>query len=94
MRIKAICIIGGGDGCSPARVKLYKNVDVCDANICEEKKAHQQIDLVENMQGEIDNPVNVSKWNNTQNIVIGFDQNFGGDKTIVHYIGIKGEMLR
>jgi hypothetical protein len=46
------------------------------------------------MQGEIDNPVNVSKWNNTQNIVIGFDQNFGGDKTIVHYIGIKGEMLR
>jgi hypothetical protein len=40
MRIKAICVIGGGDGECPARARLYKNVDTVDVNICEEKKPH------------------------------------------------------
>ena len=38
MRLKAICVIGGGDGECPSNVKLYKNVDTVDIDIIEEKK--------------------------------------------------------
>lgn len=36
----------------------------------------------------------MSKWNNTQNIVIGIDENHGGNCTKVHFLGIKGKFLR
>ena len=48
----------------------------------------------ENLDGAIDWPVNMSKWNNTTNIVIGFDENHGGNCTKIHFVGIKGKFLR
>jgi hypothetical protein len=48
----------------------------------------------ENVTGELDYLVNITKFNNVSNIVLGFDENFGAPSTIIKYIGFKGEKLR
>ena len=94
MRVKSICVIGDGDGQAPSKMKLYKNEEAVDINLIEEKKPIQTIDLAENLTGELEYPLNVSKFNNVSNVVIGFDENFGGSKTGIKFIGLKGEKLR
>ena len=46
------------------------------------------------MTGELEYLLNVSKFNNISNIVLGFDENFGAKNTVIKYIGFKGEKLR
>jgi len=79
---------------APKKVKLYKNEETIDINILEEKKPVQVVDLAENLTGEVEYPVNQSKFSNTSSIVLGFDENFGAGKTGVKFIGIRGEFLR
>jgi hypothetical protein len=62
---------------APKKVKLYKNEETIDINILEEKKPVQIIDLAENLTGEVEYPVNQSKFTNTSSIVMGFDENLG-----------------
>jgi hypothetical protein len=50
--------------------------------------------LNENTSGDLDYLVNITKFNNVGNIVLGFDENFGAANTVVKYIGFKGERLR
>ena len=38
--------------------------------------------------------VNITKFNNVSNIVLGFDETFGAANTVIKYIGFKGEKLR
>ena len=38
VRVKALIVIGGSDGASPSRVKIYKNETNVDINIIEDKK--------------------------------------------------------
>jgi hypothetical protein len=94
IKIKAICVIGGEEGSAPAKMKIYKNVEAVDINILEDKKPVQTIDMNENATGELEYLVNVTKFNNVGNLVLGFDENFGAAKTQVKYIGLKGEKLR
>lgn len=54
-------------------MKIYKNVDTVDINIMEEKKPVQEIDMNENITGELDYLLNITKFNNVSNIVLGFD---------------------
>lgn len=94
IKVKSICVIGGEDGTAPSKMKLYKNVEAVDINIMEDKKPIQVIDMNENVTGELEYLVNITKFNNVSNIVIGFDENFGAPNTIIKYIGFKGEKLR
>jgi hypothetical protein len=48
----------------------------------------------ENVTGELEYLVNITKFNNVGNLVLGFDQNFGATSTVIKYIGFKGEKLR
>lgn len=48
----------------------------------------------ENLTGELEYLLNVSKFNNTSNLVLGFDENFGAPSTVIKFIGFKGEKLR
>ena len=73
MRVKAICIIGEPGGQAPSRVKIYRNVDSVDADIMQDRKEVQKLDLAENISGDVDTHVNASKFNNVHNLVLGFD---------------------
>ena len=79
---------------APAKMKLYKNEETIDINIIQEKKCVQEINLAENLTGEVEYAVNQSKFTNVSNLVIGLDENFGAAHTGVKFIGIKGEFLR
>lgn len=94
IKIKALVIIGGEEGAAPSKVKLYKDVEAVDINILEEKKPLQVVDLADNLSGELDYLLNVSKFSNVGNIVLGFDENFGAKSSVLKYIGFKGEKLR
>ena len=93
MRIKSICVIGGPDGSAPSKLKLYKNESNVDADIADEKKPIQVIDLADSHEG-LDYALQVSKFSNVSNLVLGFQENFGADRTQVKFIGLKGELLR
>lgn len=94
IKVKAVIIIGGDEGTAPSNMKVYKNVEAVDINILEDKKPIQTLDLNENVTGELEYLLNVTKFNNTGNIVLGFDENFGARNTVIKYIGLKGEKLR
>ena len=64
---------GGTNGDAPSKMKVYKNEEIVDFNILEDKRPVQIIDLADNPLGEIDYPLNLSKFNNCQNIVLGFE---------------------
>ena len=38
IRVKSIIVIGGSEGTSPSKMKIYKNEEAVDINIVEEKK--------------------------------------------------------
>lgn len=94
MRIKSICVVGGFEGSSPSKLKLYKNENNVDISIIEEKKPIQTIDLAENTEGSVEYPVALSKFTNVSNLVLGFTDNFGASATQIKFIGIRGELLR
>ena len=94
VKVKSVCVAGGVDGLAPSRMKVYKNEEAVDFNIIEEKKAVMTIDLAETPQGEIDYPLNLSKFNNVTSIVLGFEESFGANRTQINFIGLKGAMLR
>ena len=94
VKVKSICVAGGVEGRAPSKMKVYKNEEAVDFNIIEEKKAVMTIDLAENLQGEFDYPVNLSKFNNCTNIVLGFEESFGANLSLINFIGLKGQMLR
>jgi hypothetical protein len=75
-------------------MKVYKNEEIVDFSILEDKRPVQIIDLADSPLGEIDYPLNLSKFNNCQNIVLGFEQNFGGTTSLINFIGLKGQYLR
>ena len=91
VRVKSVCMIGGDDGEAPTKLRLYKNEEAVDINIQEEKKSVQDIELNE---GENEYPVNMTKFNNVSNLVLGIDGSFGGSKSALKFLGIKGERLR
>ena len=79
LRLKFLTVIGGPGGHAPNSVKLYKNEEVVDFSIIEDKKPLNVIDLEENLEGNIDYSMIVSKFNNVTKLVLGFEETFGGD---------------
>ncbi len=39
-------------------------------------------------------PLNITKFSNVSNIIIGVDGSFGGSKSALKFIGLKGDKLR
>ncbi|KAG5113709.1 hypothetical protein JHK82_036978 [Glycine max] len=85
VKIKSISIVGGADGTSPSKMRVFINREGIDFSDAQSMQAIQEWDLVENMQGVLEYQTSVA------NITLHFPENFGGDTTKIHYIGFKGE---
>lgn len=57
VKLSSFCIIGGPEGSSPAKMKLYINQDGLDFDTASERTPVQEFDLAENLSGEIEYPV-------------------------------------
>ena len=91
VRVKCISLVGGDDGEAPQTLKVYKNEQNVDINLQEEKKCLQLIDL---NQGDLEYPLNLTKFGNVSNIILCFDGNFGASHSSLKFIGLKGDRLR
>ena len=72
-------------------MKLYKNEEVVDINIQEDKKPVQEVPLNE---GDLEYLLNVTKFSNTSKLIIGIDGSFGSSRSSLKFVGLKGEKLR
>ncbi|KAH7574324.1 hypothetical protein JRO89_XS03G0282700 [Xanthoceras sorbifolium] len=54
-------------------------------------QAIQEWEGAENLQGALECQTRYSKFQSVASITLHFPENFGGDTTQIHYIGLKGE---
>ncbi|KAK4388765.1 PITH domain-containing protein 1 [Sesamum angolense] len=91
VKLKSISIVGGADGTSPAKMRAFINRDGIDFSDAQNMQPVQEWDLVENLQGVLEYQTRYSRFQSVGNITLHFPDNFGGDTTQIHYIGLKGE---
>lgn len=91
LKLKSIMVVGGENGKSPKKMKIFTNRDDIDFTNVKEIKPIQEWDLSEDIQGQLEYPTKMAKFNNVYSITIYFPQNFGNDVTRIYYLGLKGE---
>ncbi|KAG9154084.1 hypothetical protein Leryth_000580 [Lithospermum erythrorhizon] len=91
VKIKSISIVGGADGTSPSRMRAFINREGIDFSDAQAMQPVQEWELAENLQGILEYQTRYSKFQSVGSITLHFPDNFGGDTTQIHYIGLKGE---
>ncbi|KAK4794489.1 hypothetical protein SAY86_012483 [Trapa natans] len=91
VKIKSISIVGGADGASPSKMRVFINREGIDFSDAQSMQAVQEWDMVENLHGVLEYQTRYSKFQSVANITLHFPDNSGGDTTQIYYIGFKGE---
>lgn len=91
VKIKSIAIVGGADGKSPSKMRVFVNRDGIDFGDAHSMQPVQEWDLEENLHGLLEYQTRYSKFQSVGNITLHFPQSFGADVTQIFYIGFKGE---
>ncbi|MBA0626348.1 hypothetical protein Golax_003535, partial [Gossypium laxum] len=91
VKIKSISVVGGADGTSPSKLRVFINREGIDFSDAQSMQPVQEWELVENLQGVLEYQTRYSKFQSVANITLHFPESFGGDTTQIHYIGFKGE---
>ncbi|KAL6753494.1 DUF1000-domain-containing protein [Haematococcus lacustris] len=92
VKLRAICVIGGGAGSSPSQLKVYTNRDDLDFEAVGALPAVQEWDLqAENPGGVLEYPTQVHKFNGVYSLDLYFTGNFGAEATEIQFIGFKGD---
>lgn len=91
VKLQALTVIGGPDGASPDKLKVFINRDDMDFGMAADLAPVQEWDLVENFNGTMEYPMQVSKFNGVHSIDLYFPSNFGADGTEITFIAFKGE---
>ncbi|TDH73602.1 hypothetical protein CCR75_008456 [Bremia lactucae] len=90
--IKSICISGSaGDGNHPKAIKMFTNRSDMDFSNVNELQAQQKLELIEDDTGNLYYPLQMRKFQGVSSLTLFVESNYGGDKTKIYYIGIKGE---
>eukprot|EP00475_Leptophrys_vorax_P038015 TRINITY_DN66284_c0_g1_i1.p1 TRINITY_DN66284_c0_g1~~TRINITY_DN66284_c0_g1_i1.p1 ORF type:complete len:210 (+),score=24.84 TRINITY_DN66284_c0_g1_i1:142-771(+) len=91
VKLKSIAVIGGADGCSPARMRAFINREDIDFSIVNDLTPTQEWTLTENLGGELEYTTKYARFQGVSSLTLHFPDNFGGDCTRIHFIGLKGE---
>lgn len=89
VKLRSMTMVGGEDGTSPAKVKLFVNKENPDFELAEEK-ATQELDCVENPEGELPYMLSPSKFSVTWSITLLVTLNHGADNTKIYGISFEG----
>ena len=87
--IKSIKIIGGEDGTSPNKVKLYVNSTNPDFDLLEGTPTYQ-IDTVENPNGRVEYNLPQFKFGAVWNLTLIVPSCLNSDHSKIYFIGFKG----
>ncbi|CAM6015630.1 unnamed protein product [Sphagnum balticum] len=91
VKIKSISIIGGSDGTSPSKMRVFMNRDDVDFSAAADLLPIQEWELAENPHGEIEYLTKYAKFQGVASLTLHFPRNFGANATCIHYIGLRGE---
>ncbi|CEM35675.1 unnamed protein product [Vitrella brassicaformis CCMP3155] len=90
-KISSLHVIGGTDGTSPSRIKLYTNREDIDFTNVHDIACTQEVELVEDYCGAVEYSLKVAKFQNVTHLTVFFDENFGANQTRLYYIGLRGQ---
>uniref|UniRef100_A0A162B5W0 PITH domain-containing protein n=1 Tax=Daucus carota subsp. sativus TaxID=79200 RepID=A0A162B5W0_DAUCS len=91
VKIKSISIIGGSDGTSPSKMRAFINRDGIDFSDAQTMQPVQEWELAENTEGLLEYQTRYSRFQGVGSLTLHFPDNYGGDTSEIHYIGLKGE---
>uniref|UniRef100_A0A915PBS2 Nuclear receptor domain-containing protein n=3 Tax=Meloidogyne TaxID=189290 RepID=A0A915PBS2_9BILA len=91
VKLTGITFSGPLSGSFPSTVRLFKDRGNMSFDDCENAKEDQQIELKQDSDASIDYPLMSSKFNSVGHLTLYFPANFGDEKTIIYYIGLRGE---
>jgi hypothetical protein len=91
VKLTGITVVGGPDGASPAKLKVFINRDDLDFSAAADLPAVQEWDLLENYGGQIEYPTHAAKFNGVHSLDLYFPSNYGADRTTISFIGLRGE---
>ena len=82
-------MIGGEDGTSPKKIKLFVNHHNPDFDL-KDMKPTQEINCVENPEGKLPYFMSPTKFNNVWSITLIVTMNYLASNTKIYYIGFEG----
>mmetsp|Transcript_10220 Transcript_10220/g.25926 ORF Transcript_10220/g.25926 Transcript_10220/m.25926 type:complete len:208 (-) Transcript_10220:197-820(-) len=91
VKLKSICVIGGTDGSSPSKLKVFVNREDIDFTNVSDTPAVQEWELAENINGNLEYQTRFTKFQSVSTLTMYFPESFSGDSTMLHFIGFKGE---
>ena len=70
VRLRTFCMIGGGNGTAPSKLKFFINKENIDFEEAQAMKATQEFEVAEDFKGEVNYPVIASRFNNVSSLTI------------------------
>jgi len=90
VKIKSMTMIGGENGTSPAVIKLYVNKENPDFDLIDGSVCTQELECIENPEGELSYQLRPNKFNNVYSLTIIVTRNYSADNSKIYYIGFTG----
>ncbi|KAI9300330.1 galactose-binding domain-like protein [Cunninghamella echinulata] len=90
VKLRTICLRTTVGEQAPSKMKVFINRDDMDFDAAESYVPTQEFDLVQH-DDVAEYGTRVAKFNNVRNLTLYFPENFGGDTSIIRYLGFKGE---
>eukprot|EP01112_Ceratiomyxa_fruticulosa_P021402 TRINITY_DN750_c0_g1_i1.p1 TRINITY_DN750_c0_g1~~TRINITY_DN750_c0_g1_i1.p1 ORF type:complete len:206 (+),score=43.57 TRINITY_DN750_c0_g1_i1:172-789(+) len=91
VKLRSIIVIGGEDGTSPSKLRIFTNREDIDFSNASDIAPIQEFDLHEDPTGQVEYTPRVAKFTNISSLTFHIPTNFGADFTKIYYIGLKGE---
>ncbi|OBZ88527.1 PITH domain-containing protein 1 [Choanephora cucurbitarum] len=91
VKLRSICLRTDRTDAAPSKMKVFINRDDVDFDVAESYTATQEFDLVENSDQVVEYGVKMTKFSNVRSITLFFPENFGEERSVIRYIGFKGE---
>ncbi len=83
-------MVGGEDGTSPSVVKIYVNKENPDFDLIDDCTPTQELECIENPEGELSYSVRPNKFNNVFSLTLIVTRNYSADSSKIYYIGFTG----
>ena len=90
VKLTAICVIGGGGGSTPNKVRLFSNKGLTFEDV-QSADATQEFELLENPSGELEFSTRVSRFQSVNTLSLHFPASTGLSYNELCYVGLKGE---
>lgn len=89
--IKAVTVVGGPDGSSPASLRCFVGREALGFTDAQDQEATQEWPLTENFDAAVELPTRVRAFRGVSHVALHFPASLGADDTVLTYVGFRGE---